>query len=232
MTLATANAVAQSCEGEDAKAVKVVLDGCGGSEPAGSFNVVYGNDSITVSPKGDGPDRHWLWIAPNDKMKFLIGSRMLSIPFESMPRALAKCNATATAERSGGCMAVYVVNCQALWSVRVEMVPAKPDLSPLLEYQRDGKPTIEACPRNLPTGPAKVPLALTENLTIKIDSDKWRIPIKREDFVNKGKTELKLPDVPINFMQNGAITGSGAGDITVRKSLQKKIKEMIFTTAD
>jgi len=217
-----------SCEGANAAAVKVVLDGCGGFEPEGRFTVEYGTEPITVDPKTG----YWLWTAPNDDMKFKIGTRPLHIPPESIPRALAKCKTTASAVRDGACMAVYVVKCEPLWFVKVGMVP-KGD-PPSLTYERRGNArTIDACPReDPPLGPGQVNLANSESLLVKIDRPKCQIPLGRNSFP-RGREELTLADVPVNAVSEGAaIAQSTANDEVAKKALQKKVKEMRFSTKE
>ena len=232
--IGASGAIAQSCDRANAAGVKVVLDGCGGYEPAGDFNVEYGTDVITVQRREDGKTHFWFWEAPSDDQMYTIGSRTLSIPMESIPRALAKCNTPATADRSGGCIAVYSVKCEPLWSVRVAMVAkTKP---PLLTYERQGTTRVDACaPREpFPAGPGKVNLALGEKLVVNIDRPKCYIDLPRESF-SGGRDELTLEQVTIKVNKPhdpAVITGSRNETSFVRLELQKKVKELRFSTKE
>jgi hypothetical protein len=229
------NVFAQSCDGENAKAVKVILDGCGGSEPSGAFNVEYGSDTIRVEEVKGTPqrpqDHYWLWTAQTSAMQFKIGTRSLSIPADSMSRALSRCKTPAVPVRDGACMALYVVKCEPLWFVNVAMVPI--DKAPSLTYERQGNgKTIDACERDKPpTGPGEVDLAHSESLLVRIDKPECNIPLSLRSF--KRKLELQLADVQVNLVvPGGAIKTSGATDDTGREVLLKRVKEMKFTKKD
>jgi hypothetical protein len=141
--------------------VYVRFAGCSTAQPALSFEVTVGSETITVSKRSAG-DLHWTGRTRN---LFVINSTPLKVRADATTAARVACSTTATGLKHGPCVAEFVVQCEPLWVLQLDKTGQATVTS------RRENTTIQECPPDSfheLEGPGEVELTINEKLVVKL----------------------------------------------------------------
>lgn len=217
-------------ERAETNVVYVAFDGCGAAEPGLQFDVMIGDETVTVK-KAKATDKFWVGETGRN---FAVRDRTLTLLDDAVPRARASCMTKAAPHRDGTCVALYRVSCEPFWQLTVETVPKNARAT--IRYERKKAPTaVPACPAQEPetsglVGREALVLSRSESLLLEVAKAPLRvqIPLSLTAFAGMRK-ELRIRDVQVRRVSSGApIQHTEALAAMGKAELKKIVTDMRF----